>query len=186
MLSPALSDKYLLNDASPIKKTFQQNILSQKDKYKTELCKNKGYMRNGICTFGDKCVFAHGSKELRRKVKPNPKYKTEICKLWKENGACTYGARCLFVHRREEEKSINVAKENKEVMETSLSSSSSEGLEVFRNLRSGEDSTEETDSEDPIFERLNINIKQLIMDEMVKNREVKKSIMKSLFPDYHS
>ena len=33
--------------------------------FKTVMCKN--YREKGFCKFGDKCTFAHGKDELRRK-----------------------------------------------------------------------------------------------------------------------
>lgn len=62
-------------------------------KYKTEICRN---WLSGHCEFGEKCVFAHGSLELRNKTQG--KYKTRLCKQFYQHGYCGYGPRCQFRH----------------------------------------------------------------------------------------
>jgi len=69
--------------------------LNKQDLYKTELCKS--WVESGLCRYGEKCQFAHGSAELRP-VFRHPKYKTEICKTFHNYGTCPYGKRCRFVH----------------------------------------------------------------------------------------
>ncbi|KAJ3445305.1 protein tis11 [Anaeramoeba flamelloides] len=73
----------------------KQNNLIKKNLYKTELCKY--YIENGSCQFGDKCVFAHGKKELNVRIK-HLKFKTEVCKQYWENGECRFGVRCHYIH----------------------------------------------------------------------------------------
>jgi hypothetical protein len=46
----------------------------QKEKYKTELCRN---WMSGFCPFDSKCAFAHGKEELRDKS-PNPLQEFQI------------------------------------------------------------------------------------------------------------
>ena len=60
-------------------------------RYKTEICKN---WNAGFCEFGDKCVFAHGSEEIRGKTF----YKTKKCRQFFENGYCMFGNKCIFLH----------------------------------------------------------------------------------------
>eukprot|EP01100_Stratorugosa_tubuloviscum_P000797 TRINITY_DN117_c1_g4_i1.p1 TRINITY_DN117_c1_g4~~TRINITY_DN117_c1_g4_i1.p1 ORF type:complete len:306 (+),score=180.24 TRINITY_DN117_c1_g4_i1:80-997(+) len=69
---------------------------SQLNLYKTELCRS--FEETGICRYGTKCQFAHGSNELRP-VSRHPKYKTEICKTFSKLGTCPYGKRCCFIHQ---------------------------------------------------------------------------------------
>jgi len=38
-------------------------------KYKTKLCRN--FSQIGFCTYGNRCLFAHGLEELRIKINPN-------------------------------------------------------------------------------------------------------------------
>jgi len=45
-------------------------------KFKTEMCKN---FMTSFCELGDKCSFAHGSRELQRKD-THKNYKTKMCK----------------------------------------------------------------------------------------------------------
>jgi len=67
--------------------------------YKTELCRS--FSEKGVCRYGNKCQFAHGSHE-QRSILRHPKYKTEVCKTWRVSGSCRYGNRCRFVHPKEE------------------------------------------------------------------------------------
>ena len=64
-------------------------------KFKTEICRNYPL---GLCKFGDKCAFAHGSDDLRGKTKYT-NYKTKDCKQFHELGYCQYGSRCQFKHK---------------------------------------------------------------------------------------
>jgi hypothetical protein len=64
-------------------------------KFKTEMCRNWPL---GLCKFGDKCAFAHGSEDLRGKTKFT-NYKTKDCKQFHELGYCQYGSRCQFKHK---------------------------------------------------------------------------------------
>lgn len=65
------------------------------DRYKTELCRS--YEENGTCRYGNKCLFAHGRRELRL-LERHPKYKTEFCRTYHTSGFCPYGQRCHFIH----------------------------------------------------------------------------------------
>lgn len=60
--------------------------------YKTELCRH--YSNKGHCSLFENCYFAHGQKELRKKVDPLPyapppqftpisNFKTQLCKVTK-------------------------------------------------------------------------------------------------------
>lgn len=72
---------------------------SKQNLYKTEMCKN--FQETGMCRYGTKCQFAHGSSEMRG-VQRHPKYKTEICRTYHTSGTCAYGKRCRFVHHANE------------------------------------------------------------------------------------
>ena len=65
-------------------------------KYKTELC--KAYEETQFCTYGNKCRFAHGKKELFQKAENIANYKKNECKSFFKDNYCNYGSRCLFKH----------------------------------------------------------------------------------------
>lgn len=69
-------------------------------RYKTELC--RAFQDKGVCKYGEKCQFAHGSNELRS-LPRHPKYKTEMCRTFHSTGICPYGPRCHFIHNSEAE-----------------------------------------------------------------------------------
>lgn len=92
----------------------EQQTTTSSQRYKTELCRS--YQENGVCKYGDKCQFAHGSHELRS-MQRHPKYKTELCRTFHAAGYCPYGPRCHFVH--------DTAQNELSVKLASLSSSSS-------------------------------------------------------------
>ena len=64
--------------------------------YKTRLCRT--FMERGNCPYGDKCDFAHGTKDLSYDITKHPKYRTKICRSFQETGTCIYGDRCCFSH----------------------------------------------------------------------------------------
>jgi len=59
--------------------------------YKTELCWH--FYRSNQCKLGDRCLFAHGERELRIN-----NYKTELCKKHLQKRICPYGPNCRFAH----------------------------------------------------------------------------------------
>lgn len=70
-------------------------VMPDKLLYKTELCEK--FEANGSCPYGEKCLFAHGKSELRRK--PREKQRQNLlCKNYMMTGKCPYGKRCLFRH----------------------------------------------------------------------------------------
>lgn len=73
--------------AKPADKNFQM-------KFKTEICKN---YRSGYCEFGDRCVFAHGERELRDKNEIAGKSKE--CKQYINMGYCINGSHCNYEHK---------------------------------------------------------------------------------------
>lgn len=64
-------------------------------KYKTELCRSFQY--SGFCEYGDSCLYAHGSLDLRCYPK-HPMYRTKQCFSFHNKGFCLYGSRCQFLH----------------------------------------------------------------------------------------
>lgn len=69
--------------------------------YKTVLCSH--FEKNGNCTNGRDCQFAHGSQELRAASfgnagNPPANYKTVLCKQFSEDGECPRGPNCSFAH----------------------------------------------------------------------------------------
>jgi len=81
-------------DNEPDKIVLEEE-LSRQNLYKTELCRS--FVETGICRYGHKCQFAHGSHEIRPVLR-HPKYKTEVCKKFASTGHCPYGVRCRFIH----------------------------------------------------------------------------------------
>ena len=84
-------------------------------KYKTTLCKHFDTPQG--CSYGDKCQFAHGAKELRSNnfhSFPMPmggnnknqnnmmNYKIVKCKNFEKDGTCKYGDHCTFAHGEKE------------------------------------------------------------------------------------
>ncbi len=67
----------------------------QMTKYKTESCKKFSLM--GYCSYGDRCLFAHGNFE-RQPFYCGSLYKTKKCNNFWKKGFCLYGIRCQFLH----------------------------------------------------------------------------------------
>ena len=82
-------------------------------RYKTTLCKHFDTPQG--CSYGDKCQFAHGKKELRmNNAQGFPQmnlggnanknqnnilnYKIVKCKNYEKDGTCKYGNHCTFAH----------------------------------------------------------------------------------------
>eukprot|EP01118_Nematostelium_gracile_P003516 TRINITY_DN14087_c0_g1_i1.p1 TRINITY_DN14087_c0_g1~~TRINITY_DN14087_c0_g1_i1.p1 ORF type:complete len:174 (-),score=33.05 TRINITY_DN14087_c0_g1_i1:72-593(-) len=84
----------LITGDSNLEPPFGEEDIRQ-NLYKTELCRS--FVETGVCRYGHKCQFAHGSQDLRP-VARHPKYKTEICKTFSTTGQCPYGNRCRFIH----------------------------------------------------------------------------------------
>ena len=78
--------------------TSTNNAPKRKLLFKTELCSS--WLRRGRCEYGDKCSFAHGADELRRRTEvPRCKnYKSLPCQGWIACGVCPYGTNCQFSH----------------------------------------------------------------------------------------
>ena len=64
--------------------------------YKTRLCRT--FMERATCPYGDKCDFAHGTKDLSYDITKHPKYRTKLCRSFQDTGNCIYGDRCCFSH----------------------------------------------------------------------------------------
>ncbi|CAN0283191.1 unnamed protein product [Pylaiella littoralis] len=72
---------------------------------KTELCRN---FEKGVCTYGERCAFAHGRVELKYRtlremqnagrIPDAVKYRCIPCMTWVATGSCPYSTRCVFVH----------------------------------------------------------------------------------------
>mmetsp|Transcript_1200 Transcript_1200/g.3721 ORF Transcript_1200/g.3721 Transcript_1200/m.3721 type:complete len:357 (+) Transcript_1200:88-1158(+) len=95
--------------------------------YKTRLCIK--FQQHGVCSFEDKCNFAHGSEELRTnhggnsagnnnaapKVNPTTprNRKTRLCTKWQTTGSCPYADRCNFAHGDQElQKAVGTPEED--------------------------------------------------------------------------
>ncbi|GAB5372494.1 hypothetical protein AAMO2058_001670600 [Amorphochlora amoebiformis] len=71
-----------------------------KTKYKTEICDQ--WMCFGVCKFGQRCDFAHGSDQLCSRIL-GKNFKSMMCpELFARNSFrkrnCRYGDRCTFAH----------------------------------------------------------------------------------------
>lgn len=82
---------------TPQQKASSSSSAVASERYKTELC--RPFEESGICRYGHKCQFAHGSRELRTPLR-HPKYKTEPCRTFHSVGICPYGTRCHFIHNQ--------------------------------------------------------------------------------------
>lgn len=69
--------------------------LNDLTKYKTELCRS--YQCNSHCGYGDACLFAHGTLDLRWSPR-HPMYRTKRCFSFHHKGYCLYASRCQFAH----------------------------------------------------------------------------------------
>lgn len=73
----------------------------KEEAFKTALC--DAFRRNGRCSYGEACRFAHGEQELRLPLQPkgkaHPKYKTQLCDKFSQFGWCPYGPKCQFIHK---------------------------------------------------------------------------------------
>ena len=72
------------------------NGVENDPKYRTELCKN--WILTGQCKFGNRCIFAHGEEELRKKMHLTENFKSRLCQVFHKKGYCAYGTRCQFLH----------------------------------------------------------------------------------------
>ena len=70
--------------------------LASNENFKTEICRNWSL---GFCQWEDKCIFAHGFDELRKKDSVKINYKTRQCKQFHQSGYCIYGNKCQFLHK---------------------------------------------------------------------------------------
>ena len=99
-------------------------------KYKTEMCKN--YLNMGKCKFGNKCVFAHGSEELRSKIHLPENFKSKLCHQFHQVGYCQYGEKCQFLHthisvnRKYGKSYVSVLSKNIKYMEKAIENSSNQ------------------------------------------------------------
>jgi tristetraprolin len=70
------------------------------------------FQEHGVCKYGEKCQFAHGTTELRT-VNRHPKYKTDMCRTYHSVGFCPYGPRCHFIHSLDEMRSAPASPDKK-------------------------------------------------------------------------
>lgn len=87
----------------PQQKASSSSSTVTSERYKTELC--RPFEESGICRYGHKCQFAHGSRELRIPLR-HPKYKTEPCRTFHSVGICPYGTRCHFIHNQHDHQAV--------------------------------------------------------------------------------
>jgi len=75
---------------------YKKYVDSYTCKTKTELCQN--WEAYSWCKFGDKCSFAHGEYELRKRTDVRPSFKVTQCRQFLADSFCPYGTRCQFIH----------------------------------------------------------------------------------------
>ena len=125
----------MLNPTIPI--INPPNQISNKPnntKYKTILCKHFNTPQG--CSYGEKCQFAHGNKELRlnngqglpqglgfpemgNKMQNSMiNYKIVKCKNFEKEGTCKYGNHCTFAHGDKDlrNKNQNIYQMNNQMM----------------------------------------------------------------------
>lgn len=79
---------------------FNEDLAKNNPKYKKMLC--HFYEKLGKCNNGDKCLYAHGEKELRVDVKPKFVIKKTILCQFHLAGGCRHGDNCTFAHGKDE------------------------------------------------------------------------------------
>ncbi|CEF63355.1 Zinc finger, CCCH-type domain-containing protein [Strongyloides ratti] len=68
--------------------------------YKTKLC--EFYERKGVCRFRDRCYYAHGINELRKRAYSYYNTKSDkVCHYYKQ-GYCSKGLSCKYIHKADE------------------------------------------------------------------------------------
>jgi len=75
---------------------FVEELAKNNPKYKKTIC--HFWKTTGKCTHGDRCLYAHGEKELRVDVKPKISYKKTILCTYHMHGGCRNGDACSFAH----------------------------------------------------------------------------------------
>jgi len=76
----------------------QSKKVQQKNKslHKTELCTH--FTLTSTCLFNEKCFFAHGIRELKKRVRVG-NFKTQPCvDCPREKSRCMFGSRCNYCH----------------------------------------------------------------------------------------
>ena len=66
-----------------------------------EVIKNKNPNSNIYKIFDD-CIKELPKVYIENEQKKDPKYKTELCKTFRETGKCPYGFKCRFAHGKDE------------------------------------------------------------------------------------
>merc|ERR1719361_791897 len=92
------------NTSAPVGAGSSRMSLVMSGASKTQIC---SYWERNAGPYGDRCLFAHGSEDLRvtslsaSHPANNPLWKSRICNTW-EQGYCSWGDRCMFAHGEEE------------------------------------------------------------------------------------
>lgn len=109
----------------PQQKASSSSSTATSERYKTELC--RPFEESGICRYGHKCQFAHGSRELRTPLR-HPKYKTEPCRTFHSVGICPYGTRCHFIHNQHDHQAVPSGSASEEPCSTNGSDAGPSGF----------------------------------------------------------
>ncbi|CAL0332362.1 unnamed protein product [Lupinus luteus] len=59
---------------------------------KTQLCRK---FRDGFCTYGSQCKYAHGIADLKPRQQQQ---QNQLCRMFLYNKQCSYGHNCRFIH----------------------------------------------------------------------------------------
>jgi len=78
-LSETSSGSYEQLDHLDLNDSFRTNHINKvsNSKAKSSLCRN--FMEKGLCPYGSKCQFAHGTEELKCNTDQQMAYKTRQC-----------------------------------------------------------------------------------------------------------
>eukprot|EP00160_Parvularia_atlantis_P000884 Unigene10717_Nuclearia_a/m.32770 Unigene10717_Nuclearia_a/g.32770 ORF Unigene10717_Nuclearia_a/g.32770 Unigene10717_Nuclearia_a/m.32770 type:complete len:445 (-) Unigene10717_Nuclearia_a:60-1394(-) len=85
-------------EATPVRPlAFEQLSPRERMLYKTNMCHTEE-RQPGSCPFGAACLNAHTRAELR----PDPTWRTELCKSKYVRGHCSFGKQCKYAHSEDE------------------------------------------------------------------------------------
>uniref|UniRef100_A0A7E4W482 C3H1-type domain-containing protein n=1 Tax=Panagrellus redivivus TaxID=6233 RepID=A0A7E4W482_PANRE len=60
------------------------------------------FKREGVCSYGDQCRYAHDITDLTLPVPAPPNYEKVPCRTYSVYGTCPYGTQCQFAHIKED------------------------------------------------------------------------------------
>lgn len=87
-LSETSTGSYEHLDHLDLNEPYRTNLINKvsNSKAKSSLCRN--FMERGLCPYGSKCQFAHGTEELRCNTDQQLAYKTRHCHSFLNKDFC--------------------------------------------------------------------------------------------------